>query len=138
MGLKMRMEIEVEGRGKAVAEIDERSPDAAREIWSKLPIEGSANIWQEEVYFEIPVEIGYENKSPTASKGDMSYWPPGNAFCIFYGKTQPYSEVNHIGKVIENLGMFEEVREGDKVILRAAEGTREINKKKGLQDEKPS
>ena len=117
----MKIEIEIEGRGKAIAEIDKRNPDTAREIWSKLPIKGFAKIWQEEVYFEIPVEVGYENKSPTASRGDISYWPPGNAFCVFYGKTQPYSEVNHLGKVVENLEMLEAVREGEKVILKVAE-----------------
>ncbi|HIC99194.1 MAG TPA: hypothetical protein EYP08_06060, partial [Pyrodictiaceae archaeon] len=33
---------------------------------------------QEEVYFDIPLKLDYENKSPTSEKGDISYWPPGS------------------------------------------------------------
>ncbi|MDI9435448.1 MAG: cyclophilin-like family protein [Euryarchaeota archaeon] len=27
----------------------------------------------------------YENPSPYSDKGDISYWPPDKAFCIFFG-----------------------------------------------------
>ena len=71
----------------------------------------------EEVYFDIPVTLDYENPSGTASPGDISYWPPGYALCIFFGSTQPYSEVNHIGRVMENLELFSRVDEGDRIII---------------------
>ena len=119
MEKKRKIEIKLEERGTAIAEIDGRNPETADEIWKRLPIEADANLWQEEIYFDIPVKTGYENKSIKAVAGDISYWPPGNAFCIFYGKTQPVSEVNHIGKVIDNLEMLKTVNSGDKVILRA-------------------
>jgi hypothetical protein len=114
----MKIEIVIEGKGRALAEIDDRNPNTAEEICKNLPLEGSAKIWQEEVYFEIPVNLVHENKSPTSEKGDISYWPIGNAFCIFYGKSQPYSDVNHIGKIIENLEIFKTIENGDKIILR--------------------
>ncbi|MFQ6055685.1 MAG: cyclophilin-like fold protein [Methanosarcinales archaeon] len=114
----MEIEIEVIGKGKAIAELDSRNPKTADKIYESLPIEANAKIWQEEVYFDIPLKLDYENKSPTSEKGDISYWPPGSAFCIFYGKSQPYSEVNHIGKITENLDLFLEVKDGDKIILR--------------------
>ncbi|MCK4450398.1 MAG: hypothetical protein KAX26_07390, partial [Anaerolineae bacterium] len=30
----------------------------ARQVWETLPIEGTAKIWGDEVYFEIPVVAG--------------------------------------------------------------------------------
>ena len=118
----MKIEIEIDGKGKAIAEIDERNPDTAGQICKNLPLEGSAKIWQEEVYFEIPVNLMYENKSSDSIKGDISYWPPGNAFCIFYGDSQPYSDVNHIGSIIKNLKIFNTITNGDKIILRLLKG----------------
>ncbi|MHC1635201.1 MAG: cyclophilin-like fold protein [Candidatus Methanospirareceae archaeon] len=114
----MNIEVEVTGRGKAIVELDDRNPMIAKKIYESLPIEGKANIWKEEVYFEIPLKLSDENTSPTAEKGDVSYWSPGNAICIFFGESQPYSPVNHIGKVVEGLELFRDVEEGDKIVLR--------------------
>jgi len=117
----MRIRIEVEGKGYAIGELDDRNPETARMIYENLPIEGRALIWLEEVYFDIPLTIEYENPSKTATIGDISYWPPVYAFCIFFGSSQPYSEVNHIGRIIENLELFHEVEEGDRIIIDRVE-----------------
>ncbi len=58
-----------------------------------------------------------ENPSPSAKSGDISYWSPGSAFCVFFGRTQPYSPVNHIGRVIVGLDLFKEVKNSDKIVL---------------------
>ena len=114
----MELEIDILGKGKAQAELDERNPETARKIYEVLPIEGRATIWLEEVYFQIPVDLDYENPSESSKKGDISYWPPGNAFCIFYGDSQPASDVNHIGRVTENLELFRKVEDRDLVVIR--------------------
>ena len=114
----MKIEIEVVGKGNAVAELDDRNPNTAQKIYEGLNLEGDANIWLEEVYFQIHLNLDYENSSSTAEKGDISYWPPGSAFCIFYGESQPASEVNHIGRVTENIELFYKVENGDRVILK--------------------
>ncbi len=114
----MVIEIEVEGKGKAKVELDDRNPETAKKVYDNLPLEGRALLWLEEIYFDIPLTLDYENPSAKAENGDISYWPPGFAFCIFFGNTQPYSEVNHIGKVIENLELFWEVVEGDRIIIK--------------------
>ncbi|NDF95568.1 MAG: hypothetical protein EB107_07000, partial [Proteobacteria bacterium] len=59
----------------------------ASEIWDALPITARANIWGDEIYFAIPVHRDEENAKATVGLGDLGYWPPGNAFCIFYGPT---------------------------------------------------
>ncbi|UCH12744.1 MAG: hypothetical protein JSW18_02030 [Candidatus Omnitrophota bacterium] len=115
---KVNIEIEIEGKGRALAELDNRNPQIAEKIYEKLPIEGITKLWQEEVYFETSLKLNYENKSSTSCKGDLSYWPPGQAICIFFGKSGPYSEVNHIGKIIQNLDIFLKVKEGDKIVVK--------------------
>ena len=58
--------------------------DTANEIWNSLPISGSANVWGDEIYFAISVKTKEDpNASDLVSSGDLAYWPPGDAFCIF-------------------------------------------------------
>lgn len=109
--------IEVVGKGEAIAELDGRNPRIAEELLQKLPIIGRANLWGDEVYFEVPLELDNENASQTAGIGDISYWSPGPALCIFFGQTQPYSAVNHLGKVVGGLDLFKKVEEGDRIVL---------------------
>ena len=115
----MRMiEIEIMGKGKALAKLDERNPGIREAFFRGLPLEGTASLWGEEVYFDVPLQMENENPSPTAVAGDICYWSPGPAFCIFFGKTQPYSAVNHMGKITEGLEIFRRAEAGDRIILR--------------------
>lgn len=114
----MNVEIEVVGKGKARAKLDGRNPETADHFYKSLPLEGRAKLWLEEVYFIIPLELEYENQSPGAEKGDISYWPPGAAFCIFYGESQLASPVNHIGRLSSKLELFNGLEPEDKIIVR--------------------
>ncbi|MEM2924577.1 MAG: cyclophilin-like fold protein [Methanocellales archaeon] len=127
----MELEIEIIGKGRARAQIDDRNPVTAKAIFDKLPIEGEVKLWQEEVYFEVPFKLDYENPSEKSNQGDLSYWPPGSAICIFFGTSQPYSAVNHFGFILENLELFRDAREGDRIVVRKAEKwPREIDREK--------
>ena len=115
---RIPIKIFIEGLGEANAELVRiRSPRTTDAIIRKLPIEGMAALWQEEVYFDIPVKMGNEKSSSKVDQGDLAYWPMGSAFCIFWGKTQPYSPVNILGKVTKNLKLFERVKSGTKIII---------------------
>ena len=103
----------IENVGEADGElIRHLAPRTADAIAKRLPIEGRAALWKEEVYFEIPVKTGDEKAKPNVKKGDITYWPMGNALCIFYGESQPYSPVNIVGRVTENLELFSRVKSG--------------------------
>jgi hypothetical protein len=91
------------------------APRTVDAILVRLPVEGRAALWKEEVYFEIPVKMGEEKAKATVEKGTIAYWPMGSALCIFYGETQPYSPVNIVGRVIENLELFARVKSGAKI-----------------------
>ena len=108
----------IEGVGNAEGELIRiASPRTTDAILRALPLEGLAALWQEEVYFDIPVKMGNEKSKPTVEKGTLAYWPMGAAFCIFYGETQPYSPVNIIGKVTKNLEFFAKVKRGAKIVI---------------------
>jgi len=109
----------IEGVGEAEGElIRHLAPRTVNAIAKSLPIEGRAALWKEEVYFETPVKMGTEKAEPTVEKGAIAYWPMGNALCIFYGETQPYSPVNIVGKVTNSLELFERVKSGTKIMVK--------------------
>ena len=84
-------------------------------IVRKLPIEGRAALWKEEIYFETPIKMGEEKAKANVETGTIGFWPMGSAICVFYGKSQPYSPVNIIGKVTGNLDMFKQIKSGTKI-----------------------
>ena len=64
------------------AEFDDM--ESANAIANALPLEGKANVWGDEIYFEIPVHLQEEPAARAdVEVGTLAYWPPGNAFCIF-------------------------------------------------------
>lgn len=114
--ISIRFTIEELGQadGELVRYLAPRTIDA---IVKKLPIEARAALWKEEVYFEIPLKLGEEKAEPTVEKGTIAFWPMGNALCIFYGESQPYSPVNIVGKVTKNLELFKQVKSGTKIMV---------------------
>ncbi len=99
--------------------------ETARKLWDVLPIEGRANRWGEEIYFSIPVTMAEENGDEVVEIGDIAYWPPGSAFCIFFGKTpastgteiRAASAVNHLGKIQGDLEKLKNVQSGSRITL---------------------
>jgi len=105
------------------------SPTAAL-IWEHLPIEGSANTWGEEIYFSIPVKADLEPGARDEMKiGELAYWPPGEAFCIFFGRTpmsrddecRAASPVNPVGNVLGDPGVLKSVQQGAAVRIERHE-----------------
>jgi hypothetical protein len=88
----------------------------ATELWGALPIESSAQVWGDEVYFTVPVDRGPEDPQATVELGAVGYWPPGSAVCLFFGQ-QPVSPVNIVGSVEGDPSLLAAVREGHAVLL---------------------
>ena len=89
-----------------------------RAIWSALPFEERAEIWKEEVYFEIPVKIQIEKPTSSTKAGDVSYWPDGPAFCIFYGSSQPISPVETFARIKSGIEKFRDLKNGDRITVK--------------------
>jgi len=113
---RVKIKFTIEGMGQAEGELVRfLAPRTIDMIVRKFPIEGRAAQWKEEVYFETPIKMGEEKAKPAVETGTIAFWPMGSAICIFYGKSQPYSPVNIIGKVTDNLDLFKQIKSGTKI-----------------------
>ena len=81
--------------------------------------------WGDEIYFDIGLTVLAEAPREVVDVGDLAYWPPGRAFCIFFGPTpashggecRPASPVNVVGKVVGDARVFNKVRAGTRVTI---------------------
>lgn len=98
----------------------------ARAIWDALPIEAAGSTWGDEIYFGIPVQQGESaDAKAVVDVGDLGYWPPGSAFCIFFGPTpvsrgdevRPASPVNVVGQIDGDARVFKQVASGTRIRL---------------------
>jgi len=99
---------------------------SANKIWGALPLSGSANVWGDEIYFEIPVSLKeVSDAQQEVDVGTLAYWPPGSALCVFFGKTpastsdkpKAYSPVNILGSVDGDSKVFKIVKVGDQIVI---------------------
>jgi hypothetical protein len=102
----------------------------ASKIFEALPFESAANVWGDEIYFDIPLNLEPEpNAREDVEVGDLAYWPSGPAFCIFFGPTpvstndQPraYSPVNVFGRILGDVAQFKAISSGAKVVVTKCE-----------------
>ena len=115
--------------GAVTAQATLNDSATADAIWAALPLEASANTWGDEIYFTIPLELGEENAQAVVDLGDLGYWPPGPAFCIFFGPTpmsrgeeiRPASPVNVFGKLEGDPTVLRAVSSGSRVVVEQAE-----------------
>jgi hypothetical protein len=113
---RIKIKFIIEGLGEAEGELVRfLAPRTIDTLVRKLPIEGRAALWKEEVYFETPIKMGEEKAKGTVEKGTIAFWPMGSAICIFYGESQPYSPVSILGEVTKNLELFSRVKSGTKI-----------------------
>ena len=121
--MKRKIKITV---GKLELEAWLNETKTAARVFEALPITSTVNTWGDEIYFTIPVDTGPEDAKELVSLGDIAYWTPGKAMCIFFGKTpisrgdeiRPASPVNIIGKVEGDLKTLKKVKEGEEITIR--------------------
>lgn len=113
--------------GEVIATAVLNDTPTAQAVWQALPIEARASTWGDEIYFSIPVQQAEQNAQAVVALGDLGYWPPGHAFCIFFGQTpmstdqeiRPASPVNVIGRIEGDPRVFRTVRSGARIALEA-------------------
>ena len=115
------------GEVTATATLNDSNTAAA--IWDALPITGEGMRWGDEIYFSIPVRRDEENARATVELGDLGYWAPGAAFCIFFGPTpvsrgseiRPASPVNVFGRLDGDPKDFRSVSDGTDIVIERAD-----------------
>ncbi len=111
------------------AELNESKTAAL--IREALPLSAAASTWGDEIYFAIPVKTGNDNVVSVVRVGDLTYWPEGSCFCIFFGKTpdstdteiKPASLVNLVGRFSGDPELWKTVSSGDTIRLEAVRGS---------------
>ena len=97
-----------------------------RAIYDALPIRANGQRWGGEIYFGIGVNCELEGGSrEVMEEGELAYWPPGQAFCIFFGPTpssggdeiRAASAVNIVGRIKGDLSGLQDVPDGAEVSL---------------------
>ena len=114
--------------GEVSAEAQLNESPTATAIWGALPITAEADTWGDEIYFDVGVTAGLESLREVVEAGDLGYWPPGRAFCIFFGPTpmsrggeiRPASPVSVVGRIAGDPRVFKTVRAGSPVTVRRA------------------
>ncbi|MFH1642393.1 MAG: cyclophilin-like fold protein [Nanoarchaeota archaeon] len=115
--------------GKHKIEAELFSNNTGQRIYEALPLKGTVNTWGDEIYFEVPVHVELDDSAKEVVElGDLGFWPAGNCFCIFFGKTpaskgdeiRPASAVNVFGKITDNLEILKKFVDGDKIIVKNA------------------
>lgn len=115
------------GEVSALAELN--GTKTAEAIAAALPITGRANTWGDEIYFSIPVKLGSEQGRSEVAVGELGYWPPGHAFCLFFGRTpasvgpepRAASPVNVFGKLLSDPAALRKVKDGEAIRVEKAE-----------------
>jgi uncharacterized protein len=115
--------------GDVTADASLNDGSAAARIWGALPIEAWASTWGDEIYFDIGLDCPLDSPREVVELGDLAFWPPGHAFCIFFGPTpasrgkeiRPASAVTVVGRMVGDPSIFRKVRAGARVVIERAE-----------------
>lgn len=102
---------------------------AGEKIWDSLPISSRGSLWGDEIYFSINADVKLENEQEVVNEGDLAYWPPGSAFCIFYGPTpvsangeiRPASSVEVFGKITDDAKVLKKINRLPDVLIERAD-----------------
>ena len=105
--------------------------ETANQLWESLPITGCVQIWGDEIYFSIPVNVEEQlDSQETVRAGTVAYWPPGSALCLFWGPTpvsapgeiRPASAVNVVGILDNDPTLLAQVPSEAEIIVEKVEG----------------
>jgi hypothetical protein len=85
--------------------------DSARAFAEALPLALTMSRWGDEYYGGCGLSLPPAADAREVMEiGELAYWPPGNAFCIFFGPTpasrggepRAASAVNPLGRVLDD------------------------------------
>lgn len=75
------------GERELAATWSDTNPRTREAIDDALPLSGEGTRWGDELYVSTPVDVPPEETQTAVPVGAISYWPQGNALCLFWGET---------------------------------------------------
>jgi hypothetical protein len=97
--------------GEVVLRAELNDSAGAREIARRLPLTCTMSRWGEEYYGDCGVSLpAAADARELMEVGEIAFWPPGNALCIFFGQTpastdarpRAASPVSPVGRLLED------------------------------------
>ena len=109
--------------GTVAAYAELNTTAVADAVWRALPLEVKMQTWGDELYGAVPLDLALESPQEIVERGDLAYWPPGHALCIFFGATpastgdepRAAGEVTVFGHVDGDSSVFRLVRSGERI-----------------------
>lgn len=115
-----------------VLEAEFNDSETAQALTARLPLTFHMSRWGEEYYGDIGGPLGKsrsEDARDLMEIGELAYWPPGNALCVFFGPTpastgdepRAASPVNPVGRIVVSCDPLKELGSSIEVTVAEAD-----------------
>jgi hypothetical protein len=91
------------------------APITIEYLLKNMPLEGFAGIMDYCIFFETKISIGAEKTINKVIPGDICYWPPRNAICLFFKEAIPPVQTVRIGKFFNNIENLVNTKQGSRI-----------------------
>mgnify|MGYP000445087835 FL=1 len=115
---KIPIKITVVDKGEARGYLNRlTAPLTVETILQMLPINSRTSPAMGHVSVLLGIKRGTEKPVDKVKAGTIAYWPRSDALTIYSKDMKPYSPVNKIGEIEENLELFNRLRSGSRIII---------------------
>ncbi len=115
---RIPIKVTVIDKGEATGYINRlTAPLTVEAVARKLPINTRTTPAMGHVSILVGIQRGTEKPVSTVKAGTIAYWPRSDAVTIYPKDTKPYSPVNVLGEIEENLELFNRLRSGSRIII---------------------
>ena len=115
---KIPIKITVVDKGTAKGYLNRlTAPLTVEAVQQLLPINSRTSPAMGHVSILLNLKRGTEKPVSEVKAGTIAYWPRSDALTIYPKDTKPYSAVNRIGEITENLELFSRLRSGTRIIV---------------------
>ncbi len=113
---KVQIKITVIDKGEALGFINRlTAPLTVGAIMQKLPLNTRTSPAMGHISILVGIQRGAEKPVSKVKAGTIAYWPRSDAITIYTKDTTPYSPVNKIGEIEENIELFNRIRSGSRI-----------------------
>ena len=115
---KIPIKITIIDKGEAKGYLNRlTAPLTVETIQQLLPINSRTSPAMGHISVLLGMKRGTEKPVTQVKAGTIAYWPRSDALTIYPKDTKPYSPVNKIGEIDENLELFNRLRSGSRIII---------------------
>ena len=115
---KVPIKITVIDKGEAFGYLNRlTAPLTVEAILQMLPINSRTSPAKGHVSVLLGIKRGTEKSVDKVKAGTIAYWPRSDALTVYPKDMKPYSPVNKIGEIEDNLDLFNRLRSGSRIII---------------------